>query len=421
MEINPTLLEIWTLYAVATLMIAARVFCRTKQVGVSGFRPDDYIIFFTWVYPILLSLGWIRFRLTSWQSLYTSVCVMATLFALIAQGKHTSLLTPEQRATLPESEFYQWEYGSKNFVAGMIIYATVVWSLKFNMLFFYRRLVAGQWVDKFIFPVMGLVGATAVAMGLIIALTCLPLSLMWQIRPDPGENCVPQNKIYFYSIFVMNVTTDLCIIAIPIPVISLVRASIWRRIGVYFLFSLGVFIMVAATIRVVLIFHPTGGFGPGAMWSIREDFIAIFVGQAPMVVPLFKRRVWAQFYHKYKFTPKSSQVSDGIELSDGISSNHNDKKKPKDPYSLTQLGFTHVTNATLGTRNEATSVANNSSESSAVAVEEVYMLGPIRDFGPDLGAIEFVSREDRHSLEITAVSDLPRAETIKLVSKREEL
>ncbi|EXF78108.1 hypothetical protein CFIO01_04453 [Colletotrichum fioriniae PJ7] len=390
MEINPTLLEIWTLYAVATLMIAARVFCRTKQVGVSGFRPDDYIIFFTW-------------------SLYTSVCVMATLFALVAQGKHTSLLTPEQRATLPESEFYQWEYGSKNFVAGMIIYATVVWSLKFNMLFFYRRLVAGQWVDKYIFPVMGLVGATAVAMALIIALTCRPLYLMWQIRPDPGG-----------TIFVMNVTSDLCIIAIPIPVISLVRASIWRRIGVYFLFSLGVFIMVAATIRVVLIFHPTGGFSPGAMWSIREDFIAIFVGQAPMVVPLFKRRVWAQFYHKYKFTPKSSQGSDGIELSDGISSNHNNKKS-KDPYSLTQLGFIHVTNATLGTRNEASSVAKNSSERLAVAVEEVYILAPIRDFGPDLGAIEFVSREDRRSLDITAVSDLPRAEAMKTVSKREEL
>lgn len=156
------------------------------------------------------------------------------------------------------------------------------------------------------------------------------------------------------------------------------------------------------------------------MWSIREDFIAIFVGQAPMVVPLFKRRVWAQFYHKYKFTPKSSQGSDGIELSDGISSNHNNKK-PKDPYSLTQLGFTHVTNATLGTRNEASSVAKNSSERLAVAVEEVYILAPIRDFGPDLGAIEFASREDRRSLEITAVSDLPKAEAMKTVSKRKEL
>lgn len=35
------------------------------------------------------------------------------------------------KQSLTESS-YQWEYGSKNFVAGMIIYATVVWSLKFN-------------------------------------------------------------------------------------------------------------------------------------------------------------------------------------------------------------------------------------------------------------------------------------------------
>ncbi|KXH28533.1 hypothetical protein CSAL01_10231 [Colletotrichum salicis] len=391
MEINPTLLEIWTLYAVATLMIAARVFCRTKQVGVSGFRLDDYIIFFTWT----VSLHY---------------CVRDGN-ALRANCPRQTHLTPDPRTARNSAGIgitsYQWEYGSKNFVAGMIIYATVVWSLKFNMLFFYRRLVAGQWVDKFIFPVMGLVGATAVAVALIIALTCRPLYLMWQIRPDPGG-----------TIFVMNVITDMCIIAIPIPVISLVRASIWRRMGVYLLFSLGVFIMVAATIRVVLIFHPTGGFGPGAMWSIREDFIAIFVGQAPMVVPLFKRRVWAQFYHKYRSTPKSSQGSDGIELSNGVSS---DNKKPKDPYSLTQLGFTHVTNATLGTRNEATSVAKDSSERPAVSMEEAYVLAPIRDFGPDLGAIEFVLGEDRHSLEITAVSDLSKAETTRAVSKREEL
>lgn len=55
-----------------------------------------------------------------------------------------------------------------------------------TVLFFYRRLVEGQWVEKFIFPVMGLVGATAIAMVLIIFLTCRPITLMWQIRPDPG-------------------------------------------------------------------------------------------------------------------------------------------------------------------------------------------------------------------------------------------
>ncbi|KAF9882210.1 C2H2 type zinc finger domain-containing protein [Colletotrichum karsti] len=290
--------------------------------------------------------------LTSKQkALYTTVSTMATLFVLVAQGRHTSLLTPEQREMMPESEFPLWEYGSKNFVVGMCCYATIVWTLKFNMLFFYRRLVAGQWVEKFIFPVMGLVGATAVAMALIILLTCRPITLMWQIRPDPGENCVPQNKVYFYSILVMNVTTDLCIIAIPIPVISLVRASIWRRLGVYFLFSLGVFVMTAAVIRVFLIFKPTGQFGPGAMWSIREDFVAIFVGQAPMIVPMFRKRFWQQT--RSRFTPKSSQGSEGHELSSGMSSQ---KKKPRDPYSLTQMGFTHMSNITNVTRTEVTVV-----------------------------------------------------------------
>ncbi|KAK2029930.1 hypothetical protein LX32DRAFT_662839 [Colletotrichum zoysiae] len=340
MGIDPNLLEIWTLYAVATLMIVARVFCRTKLVGVSDFRPDDYLIFLAW-------------------ALWTTACVMATFFILVAKGRHTSLLTHEQRATMPESEFYIWEYGTKNFVAGMSIYAAIVWTLKLNMLFFYRRLVKGQWVEKFILPVMGLVGATAAAIILIIALTCRPITLMWQIRPDPGENCHPQNKIWFVSILAMNVATDLCIIAIPTPVISLVRASVWRKIGIYFLFSLGVFIMAAAILRVVLTFYPTGGLGPAAMWSVREDFVAIFAGQAPMVVPLFKKRFWKRL--TYRLTPKSSgQRSEGHELNNEPESNN--IKQPKDPYSLTQLGFTHISNAT-----------RNSPTNTAVIVEETAM------------------------------------------------
>ncbi|KAI8212634.1 hypothetical protein K4K54_008760 [Colletotrichum sp. SAR 10_86] len=230
------------------------------MVGVSGFRPDDYLVFFAW-----LPMGiWVE------------------------EFRGGDVLLCDDRL---DPEIQQYET---------------------RLLFFYRRLVEGQWVEKFIFPVMGLVGATAIAMVLIIFLTCRPITLMWQIRPDPGENCVPQNKVYFYSILAFNLTTDMCIILIPIPVISLVRASIWRRLGVYFLFSLGVFVMTAAIIRVILIFHPTGQFGPGAMWSIREDFVAIFVGQAPMVVPIFKKRFWQQT--RIRWTPKSSQ---GLEIARG--------------------------------------------------------------------------------------------------------
>lgn len=90
------------------------------------------------------------------KALFTTVSVMATLFAVVAQGRHTSILTPEQRATIPESELYVadyhgeiikllkvsetnqmghsyiWEYGSKNFLVGMSTYTAVVWTLKVN-------------------------------------------------------------------------------------------------------------------------------------------------------------------------------------------------------------------------------------------------------------------------------------------------
>jgi len=38
------LAEIWFLYGIGILMIAARVFCRTELVGWSGYQPDDYLV-----------------------------------------------------------------------------------------------------------------------------------------------------------------------------------------------------------------------------------------------------------------------------------------------------------------------------------------------------------------------------------------
>ena len=32
--------------------------------------------------------------------------------------------------------------------------------------------------------------------------------------------------------------------------------------------------------------------GESVLWSLREDCIGIFVGQAPMITPLFRRRFW---------------------------------------------------------------------------------------------------------------------------------
>lgn len=157
-------------------------------------------------------------KLTFHQAVYTEVTVIATVFILKAKGLHTSLLTHEQRETLPLSQYHEWQYGTQMFIVGFTSYAVVVWTLKFNMLLFYYRVVKSLWIEKFVLPILCFVGATAIAVLVVTFGTCFPYSKMWQILPDPGTKCVPQNTVIFYTVLGLNLTTDAIIMMIPLPV-----------------------------------------------------------------------------------------------------------------------------------------------------------------------------------------------------------
>lgn len=116
---------------------------------------------------------------------YSNVTVMAHVFIAVAQGKHTSMLTPAQRENMPVSERPSWEFGSQIFLAGFFSYAIIVWTLKFNMLFFYRRVVRGTTVERAVIPALAFVGVTGVAVVLTFTLMCIPFHKLWQVYPDP--------------------------------------------------------------------------------------------------------------------------------------------------------------------------------------------------------------------------------------------
>lgn len=129
--------------------------------------------------------------LTTNQSLYTSVTVVAHVFIIKAGGKHTSLLTHDDRRLMPASQVPAWEYGSKIFMLGQMLYASIVWSLKFNMLFFYRRITRGLWVEKLIIPAIAFVAITGTTVLLVFTCTCRPFHKLWQVWPDPGGTYWP--------------------------------------------------------------------------------------------------------------------------------------------------------------------------------------------------------------------------------------
>ncbi|KAK7962984.1 uncharacterized protein PG986_003809 [Apiospora aurea] len=337
--VHAAITEIWALYAVGSLLIASRLFVRIKLVGFRGLQPDDFLVVFAWM-------------------CYTSVSVVGQVFVLNAGGKHTSqLTTPESRINLPLSEYPDYEFGSKMFLVGETLYMGTVWTLKMCMAFFYRRLVRGLWSEKLILPLMGGIGATFIAGITTIYTTCVPVSKHWQILPNPGPLCVPQNPWVFVTIMCLNLTTDLCILSLPIPVLAKMRTNTVRKIGLVFLFSLGAFTMVAAILRIISIFVLNQE-SAGALWFIREDFVAVVVTQAPMVYPLFGRQFWHTAYGsgdgsrdetsksrsnkpRKKGSGSGHSTGERHELTFG-SATMNRVKRPKDPYSLTQLGITQI-------------------------------------------------------------------------------
>lgn len=127
--------------------------------------------------------------------------------------------------------------------------------------------------------------------------------------------------------------------------------------------------MFAAILRFVLIFQVGSPFPPevascslfltihsqlkqkgvSALWSLREDCVGIFVGQAPLVTPMLRRRFWVNAGYatpKTGSTPLSRSRGDAYHRTVGESHElrsgtgvHISKGKPNDPYSMTTLGI----------------------------------------------------------------------------------
>lgn len=65
--------------------------------------------------------------------------------------------------------------------------------------------------------------------------------------------CEPQATLYMLPTLIMNIVTDICIMAIPAPVVLRAKMSMFRKISLIFLFSGGFFVMIASILRVTFV------------------------------------------------------------------------------------------------------------------------------------------------------------------------
>ena len=145
--------------------------------------------------------------------------------------------------------------GSKIQLAGWSCYSTLLWCLKGAMCTFYFRLTRDfEGYRKWLYFGFGFIAVSWLIVVLNLFLSCRPFHHMWQISPDPGQYCYPAISpalVWVYLSF--NVATDLYLIAIPMPMLFKAAMPRWKRALLVALFSLGLFVVMAAILRVVLL------------------------------------------------------------------------------------------------------------------------------------------------------------------------
>lgn len=205
-------------------------------------------------------------------------------------------MTPSERATLSPSdpEHGLRINGSKTQLVGWSLYTLLLWLLKLCLNIFYSRLTKEMHeMHVRIRIAFAAIAVTYLATILSILFGCTPFRKNWQIDPDPGNRCQPAiSKINLYVTVVLNVLTDAYLLSIPLPMLWRAAIPRARKAGLLVVFGGGIFVIMAGILRCVLILtDPVNGARQAGSWAVRETFVAVVIGNVPMIYPLLRRLV----------------------------------------------------------------------------------------------------------------------------------
>ncbi|KAG5982187.1 hypothetical protein E4U55_002205 [Claviceps digitariae] len=266
MTATPFQVEAWTEFGIGILILLVRIAYRTSLVGWE-WQGDDYFavaaVFFLTGETLVLEL------IGRWGSIVG--------------------MTEAKALDLTKSERVSIVRGSKAVIAGWCLYISLIWCLKACVLFFYRRLTLVTKQKRLVYiAAVACVFSYLAAIGVVL-LRCLPFERNWQIWPQTGDECSSQTQI-FLSLVITNVSTDLLILYIPLPLLWVVKLPLSRKIIYGFWLTTGIFVVAASLLRCVSSFRKSSDVDLSAIWATRETFVGVISVNAPILGPWIIRK-----------------------------------------------------------------------------------------------------------------------------------
>ncbi|RYO24068.1 hypothetical protein AA0111_g8891 [Alternaria arborescens] len=163
-----------------------------------------------------------------------------------------------------------------------------LWSIKFSLLAFYKRIMVGVKLYLTLWWVVLAYCVLTLVLSIMLHITaCGSSPSSWFIENGCGADNVRKSLISFWEGFAVDLSTDLMIMLLPIGIIRNLQIPLARKIQIGGLFALGIFVIIASIVRVIQVGATTGASNTTpsltwlALWSIIESSVAIMVGCGP--------------------------------------------------------------------------------------------------------------------------------------------
>ncbi|KAK6540186.1 hypothetical protein TWF694_009005 [Orbilia ellipsospora] len=200
--------------------------------------------------------------------------------------------------------------GGKLSVPSRICLVGGLWALKFVVLDFLWRIIKKLPYERRIMAtyVFALAGSW-IAATVALFFECQPISKWWQIDPYPGK-CVQANRwLIIYE--VGNLLTDTMLLALPFPILCMARVPWERRTRLFFVFSLGFFLIAVSIVRVIQGLSHSHFQISRTLWAAVETLFATVVACTPSIYCILRRgredsRKGSSTYNTYRNSASSS-------------------------------------------------------------------------------------------------------------------
>ncbi|GIJ91743.1 hypothetical protein Asppvi_010715 [Aspergillus pseudoviridinutans] len=284
--------EEWVWMAVVLLITTLRYVSRILQMGSPrNFQMEDLVMAVVVIFYILL-----------------------TVFLVQVNKYGTNGIPPSEFETLDKATIPDRIKGSKMVVAVEQFWLMVVWGCKCCLLLLYSTMTSGLWQHRVVKVIGGVCAFSFILIEILFfAVWCRPFSAYWSLPAKNAQCSVYTNHVIITLAF--NVTTDVLIMAIPLPLLIRAKLSLSKKLTLCAVFSLGAFVILCSILsKYYSISKPYGN--QWLEWYVREAATAVIVSNIPQTWTLLRRLFnWKSFLQHSSYNRSQNKYASRLDSS----------------------------------------------------------------------------------------------------------